>query len=200
MAFALGPARHLGSAERLCDVSDATPAIRRTVSVGDRLNLERFDALYEAHISSAISLALLLTKERELAEDIAQEAFVKVAGRFGDLRSPEAFPAYLRRTVINLANSQMRRRRVERNTLARLADFPAEVQPKGATEEGELWAALVQLPHRQRAALVLRFCEDLSEREVAEILRTTEKAVRSLVSRGTDALRKELGGTDRWIL
>lgn len=170
------------------------------MSIRNPLDLERFEGLYEAHISSAVSLALLLTKEPELAEDIAQEAFVKVARRFGDLRDRNAFPAYLRRTVVNLTNSQMRRRRLERRSLARLAGRPPQADVERSPEQGELWSAVVDLPHRQRAALVLRFCEDLSEREVAEILQTTEKAVRSLVSRGTETLRERLGGLDRWIV
>lgn len=164
------------------------------------LELQRFQALYETHISAAISLALLLTKDRALAEDIAQEAFVRVGRRFGDLRDPHAFPSYLRRTVINLTNSHMRRRRLERRTVGRLAGRPAQTEIESSREEGELWSALIGLPNRQRAALVLRFCEDLSERQTAEVLQTTEKAVRSLVSRGTEALRKRLEGTERWIV
>jgi RNA polymerase sigma factor (sigma-70 family) len=58
----------------------------------------------------------------------------------------------------------------------------------------ELVAAVQQLPPRQRAAVVLRYCEDLSEHEVAAIMRTSEKAVRSLAGRGVGNLRKALEG------
>ena len=59
-------------------------------------------------------LAYLLTGERALAEDLVQDAFLRVLGRFHDLRNRDAFWWYLRRTIVNLAHSQFRRRRVER--------------------------------------------------------------------------------------
>lgn len=74
--------------------------------------------LYEAHAPAAYRLAFLLTGEADLAEDLVQDAFVRIIGRFGQLRSPEAFDAYLRRTVVNLSYGVFRRRRVERAFLA----------------------------------------------------------------------------------
>src|SRR5437762_7225921 len=74
----------------------------------------RFAELYVANAPDALRLAYLLTGDRVLAEDLVQEAFVKLAGRFADLRNPSAFPAYLRKTVVNLARTHWRRRRVER--------------------------------------------------------------------------------------
>src|SRR5262249_42709841 len=70
--------------------------------------------LYERHAGAAIGLAYLLTGDRYHAEDLVQEAFVRVAGRFRHLRDEGAFEGYLRRTVVNLFTSQLRRRRLER--------------------------------------------------------------------------------------
>lgn len=135
--------RHFRSSERLYGVNrTSTSRIGDAVGVGNPLDLRRFQQLYDAHISGAIALALLLTRERELAEDIAQEAFIKVARRFGDFRDPASFPAYLRRTVVNLANSHMRRRRVERAYLARTADHSAEAPMSSSFEDDDLWSAL----------------------------------------------------------
>lgn len=167
------------------------------------LDLSHLHSLYEAHAPEALTLALLLTRDRALAEDIVQEAFVRVCRRLVDLRDPGAFPAYLRRTVVNLTRSHFRRGRLERRSLQKLSAAPHEdsgSEMSGHMPSGALWEGLSQLPYRQRAALVLRFCEDLSEREVADTLGTTEKAVRSLVGRGLNALRGQLGGADRWIL
>ena len=75
--------------------------------------------LYVRHAPEAVRLAFLLTSDAALAEDITQEAFIRVAGRFQHLRSPGAFDAYLRRTVVNLCMSHHRRRRVERTYLER---------------------------------------------------------------------------------
>ncbi|HZA26359.1 MAG TPA: sigma-70 family RNA polymerase sigma factor [Actinomycetota bacterium] len=61
----------------------------------------------------------------------------------------------------------------------------------------DLWAGLQQLPARQRAALVLRFYEDLSERESAEVLRCSVSAVKSLVARAMETLRNEMGSEEQ---
>ena len=80
--------------------------------------------LYVRSAPGAVRLAFLLTSDPALAEDIAQDAFIKVAGRFHHLRSPGSFDAYLRKTVVNLCMSQHRRRRVERAYLAREGSRP----------------------------------------------------------------------------
>ncbi len=151
--------------------------------------------LYSRHGRDATRLAYLLTGDRQAAEDIAQEAFVKVAGRFGNLRSPDAFGSYLRRTVVNLSYSHLRKRRVEERYRERLPhSVPAST---GGPETGEheyLFAALRSLPARQRAAVVLRYCEDQSEEATARILDTTPKAVSSLVHRGLTSLRSRVEG------
>src|SRR6266566_9470783 len=69
----------------------------------------RLGTLYGRHAPGAVRLAYLLTGDPALAEDLVQDAFVKLAGRLAHLRDPEAFDAYLRRTVVNLANSHFRR-------------------------------------------------------------------------------------------
>jgi RNA polymerase sigma-70 factor (sigma-E family) len=154
--------------------------------------------LFVRQIPRAVAIGYLLTGDRALAEDLAQEAFVRLTGRFRHIRSPEAFDAYLRRTVVNLSLSHLRHRRVERAYLARERLSPArgpDLMPDVATRE-ELWAALLALPARQRAALVLRYYEDLSERQTAEILGSSVAAVRSLVARGIEALRERIRGED----
>jgi RNA polymerase sigma-70 factor (sigma-E family) len=154
--------------------------------------------LYVRQVPSAIGLAFLITGDRHMAEDLAQEAFVRLAGRFGHLRAPEAFDAYLRKTVVNLCLSHLRRRRVESAYLERErheAGRGATVMPDVATRE-ELWSTLHQLPSRQRAAVVLRYYEDLPERQVAEILRCSVPAARSLVARAMQTLREVIRGDE----
>ena len=161
----------------------------------------RLGELYLRHADDSVRLAYLLTGNRALAEDIVQDAFVRLAGRLVHLRDPGAFEAYLRRTVVNLTNSHFRRRRVERAYLerARGAIGPQGVQlsDRSFEDREDLWQALMRLSARQRAALVLRFYEDLPERQVAEILRCRPGTVKSLVSRGLETLREEVRGEDR---
>lgn len=143
-------------------------------------------------------LAYLITSDRELAQDIAQDAFVRVAGHFRHLRSPEAFDAYLRRTVVNLCNSHFRHQRVVRAALEReagLAARPAEGPDVGLREE--LRSALHHLPARQRTALVLHYYEDLSEEQLADAMGCSISAAPSLVAHGKQSLRTLIGSEER---
>jgi RNA polymerase sigma-70 factor (sigma-E family) len=153
--------------------------------------------LYVRHAPEGIRLAFLLTGDRALAEDLVQEAFARLVGRLRHLRDPGAFSVYLRRTIVNLSTSHFRRRRVERAYLEHSA-----MAPKGETNPNEeldatMHEALLRLPERQRAAIVLRFYEDLSDVQTAEALRCSRGTVRSLVSRGMTTLRSELEGVSR---
>jgi RNA polymerase sigma-70 factor (sigma-E family) len=148
-------------------------------------------SLYVQNAPAAFRLAYLLTGDAGLAEDLVQEAFVRLIGRWTDIRRPEAFPAYLRRTVVNLSYGTFRRRRVERAYVereGRLAATAASGLPDVETRD-ELWAQLDNLAPRQRAALVLRYYEDLSEQQTADVMGCSERTVNSLVTRGVQAMR-----------
>ena len=156
------------------------------------------DELYARHIGAGVRLAFLLTGHRQHAKELAQEAFVRCVGRFRHLRKPDAFEAYFRRAIVNLHTSGLRRRRLEREWLTR--EGAANVrrvssQPDVGPRE-DLWRALGTLPARQRAALVLRYYEDLTERETADVLGCSVAAVKSLVARGGEALRERIEGED----
>ena len=150
----------------------------------------RLETLYAAHAPDAARLAYLLTGDRALAEDLVQEAFVRMFGRFRDLRQPEAFGAYLRKTVVNLARSHFRRKRVESTYLEKESRLSGSAG--GPTAHDEMWDALKALKPRQRAAIVLRYYEDLTEAQTADVLGCAVGTVKSLVSRGLDQLRAGL--------
>jgi RNA polymerase sigma-70 factor (sigma-E family) len=150
------------------------------------------DALYRAHAAEALRLGYLLTGDRTLAEDLVQDAFVKVLGRFHDLRNRDAFWWYLRRTIVNLSTSYFRRRGVERAWLARQRPEEAAPPPHDLAEQDQLRTALMSLRPEQRAAIVLRFYEDLSEADTAEALGMPLGTVKSTVSRGLERLRQQL--------
>jgi RNA polymerase sigma-70 factor (sigma-E family) len=151
--------------------------------------------LYWRHASEAVRLAFLLTGDQHAAEDIVQDAFVRLFGHFQDLRNPDAFEVYLRRTVVNLSRDRFRSLRLERDYVAQVGDPSSREVVSPQIEERELIRdALRSLPHRQRAALVLRFYADLSEQQTAEVLQCSVAAVKSLVSRATTSLRKRMRG------
>jgi DNA-directed RNA polymerase specialized sigma24 family protein len=162
--------------------------IVREAQIEESTRRPPFEDLYRAHVGEARRVAFLSVGDVAHAEDIVQEAFVRVLGRFGDIRKPAAFKTYLLRTVLSLSKNHFRRRSLER-------DHPhMPPAPVGAPIEpdDELLDALRKLPYRQRAAVVLRYCQDLSENETAQILRTSTKAVQSLVRRGLATLKKEV--------
>lgn len=147
--------------------------------------------LFEGHYRSLLRLAALLVDDRETAEDVVQDAFVKLHRAWGRIQDPDAAPAYLRSVVLNTARSRLRRRLVaarHRN------DAPPGIA--GAADEGallredqrEVLDALATLPRRQRECLVLRYYLDLSESEIAATLGISNGSVKAYASRGLDAL------------
>jgi RNA polymerase sigma-70 factor (sigma-E family) len=149
--------------------------------------------LYARHVPGAIRLAALLTGDPSIAEDLAHEGFIRCAGRFRHLRRASSFDAYLKRTVVNLCYAWFRRRRLERETSRRQATTEAVARPTYSPEDRDLmWSAILRLPFRQRAAIVLRYYEDLSEEHSAVALGCSERAVNALVSRALAALRRDL--------
>jgi RNA polymerase sigma-70 factor (sigma-E family) len=158
----------------------------------------RLTDLYWRHAPDAQRLAYLVTGDHHLAEDIVQDAFVRAFGRWHDLRNPDAFASYLRRTIVNLARDHFRRLQRERGVVRDHFDMDLQDSEASARVDlhDELLRALRKLPLRQRAAVVLRYCEGMSEHEVAEVLDTTVGAVNSLVTRGLASLRATRGGED----
>ena len=161
---------------------------------GEGLDRGLLSELYALYAPDGIRLAFLLTGDRALAEDLVQDAFARLVGRLQHLRDRGAFGAYLRRTIVNLATSHFRRRRVERAYLERLAAATSAVTNDNDDLDEAMHRVLLRLPQRQRAAIVLRFYEDLSDVQTAEILRCSAGNVRSLVSRGMASLREALEG------
>ena len=164
---------------------------------GEGVERGSLSELYVAYAPDGIRLAFLLTGERALAEDLVQDAFVRLVGRLGHLRESDAFWSYLRRTIVNLATSHFRHRRLERAYVERLTAAPEAHTNANDELDATMHRVLLGLPQRQRAAIVLRFYEDLSDVQTAEVLRCSTGTVRSLVSRGMKTLREDLEGMPR---
>jgi RNA polymerase sigma-70 factor (sigma-E family) len=160
-----------------------------------RVGAARLLELYQTNAGATVRLAYMLTGDKQLAEDLSQEAFVRVAGRFRDLRKPEVFRSYLFKSVVNLTRSHWRRERVARGYLTTQDARPRTTTIPDVERQEVLRQALLALPPRQRVALVLRYYEDYSERQTAEVLGCSVGAVKSLVLRGTEALRRKIGET-----
>lgn len=137
--------------------------------------------------------AYLLTGNRAAAEDLVQETLVRLFRRRDWLLGADVPIAYARRSLTNQFVND-RRRASSREIV--LADLPesGQSQPDSAGEMAErdaMWRLLATLPDRQRAAIVLRFYDDLSDEDIAAALGARLGTVRSLISRGLAALRAD---------
>lgn len=154
----------------------------------------QFEEFAAARLPALLRYAVLLCGDREEARDIVQEvltrALVKWA-RIGALGEPYG---YVRRMVTNEFLSLRRRRRLWTVPLGRAAlDGPGAPQaPPVSGTDDELWQLLGTLPGRQRAVIVLRYYEGLSDSEIAEVLGCRPGTVRGYASRALAALRIEL--------
>jgi RNA polymerase sigma-70 factor (sigma-E family) len=155
-----------------------------------QIPLDTVAAAFEKHYERLLGLCFLLTRKPELAEDLAQEVFVKVLPKINTL-DPKGLAAYLNRTAVNLWTRRRYRIALEARAMMRLGRSERTLDP-GVEERDEVWRAVMRLPQRQRSCLVLRYYEDLSEEETARMLRCSIGTVKSSVSRALATLRKEL--------
>jgi RNA polymerase sigma-70 factor (sigma-E family) len=149
-----------------------------------------FAEVYAAHHAEALRVAYLLTGDPHRAEDAVADAFIKVYRRWaaGGVDQPRA---YIRRAVVNEVNSRFRRLALERREAAKQHgdDRGVRSAEDQLADTDELFAALQQLPERQRTAIVLRYYSDLSEAETAAAMGVSVGTVKSSVSRGLSKLR-----------
>jgi RNA polymerase sigma-70 factor (sigma-E family) len=151
-------------------------------------------ALFHAHYPGMVRIGYLLTGDRALAEELAQEAFVRTWRRWDQVRSTETAAAYVRATVVNLARMSLRRRMVElrHRTAVAVGEAARDEHPSAATRV-DVRRALLRLPLRKRTCLVLRFYADLSEEETARVLGVAVGTVKSQTHRALKLLERYLG-------
>lgn len=145
-----------------------------------------FEQVYVDQRPSIVRLAYLLVRSESEAEELAQEAFVRLYMNFEQVDTPAGF---LRTVVARLASTSRSRRDMERLRLLAVAD-DARHEP---SELDETWSAIGRLKPERATVLVLRFYEDLSHAEIARMLGCPTATVRSRVRRALADLRKELG-------
>jgi RNA polymerase sigma-70 factor (sigma-E family) len=150
-------------------------------------------ALFQEHYRPLLRVAALLVDERDVAEDLVQEAFARLQ-RSWPIRDPDAAPAYLRSTVLNLARSRLRRRLVAaRRGPHAVGDAPgADEHALLRDDQRAVIDALRTLSQRQRECVVLRYYAGLSEAEIAASLGISAGSVKSHTSRAMTALAARL--------
>lgn len=165
---------------RDADVTDETPPVAACFD-----GPLAFDAFCRAEFDWARRLSFVMTGDRQAADDIAQEGFTRICEHFAGLENPRA---YLRVVIVNL--SRRHRGQGDRHRTLREGDdiASATVSP----ESVEVLDLIDRLPSRQRAVLVLRYYEGMSEIAIAEAMKCRTGTVKSLASRALRRLREEL--------
>ncbi|MDQ1585120.1 MAG: hypothetical protein QOJ90_2939 [Actinomycetota bacterium] len=161
-------------------------AIRRQEDISD------FSELVAARSGALFRTAFVVVGDHQLAQDLLQEALVKAYVAWPRLRDTTKAEAYVRRTIVTTAISWRRRRSFHEHPVALVPDARNADQTERLATHDVLWEQVRSLPTRQRAALVLRYYEDLSEAETASLLGCSVGTVKSQVSAALGRLRKQV--------
>lgn len=175
----------------LLDAATEAGAVKR-----DRHDRDaEFSDYMAARQQRLLRTAYLISGDRHTAEDLVQTALAKLYLSWDKVRREGSVDAYVRRIIVNEHNSLWRRPWKRRETAA--AELPETPGPTAAERyDDELWRFVRSLPPRQRAALVLRYYEQLTEAETAEVLGVSVGTVKSQTSRALASMRTRMSQQD----
>jgi RNA polymerase sigma-70 factor (sigma-E family) len=160
------------------------------VTVEDQAKIAAFVA---GHRTSLFRTAFLLVGDHHEAEELLQETLVRVVAAWSRIERRDAPEVYARRAMVNLATNRWRRRATANAYLRRQRRPESVHDPAGdLVDRDALWTVLRTLPVRMRAVLVLRYFEDQSERQTADILGCSVGTVKSQTSKALSRLRERL--------
>ncbi|WP_321915096.1 RNA polymerase sigma factor [Paraburkholderia sp. J11-2] len=197
-SHAVQPLRTAGSGKALNERDPDADLVAR-VGARDPLAVR---ALVASKLPRLIALATRMLGDRSEAEDVAQEAFVRIWKQAPAWRTGEAkFDTWLHRVALNLCFDRLRGRREETvddvHAMSEPAPDPAgspDQQIEARTRDERVRAALAALPVRQREALVLTYYQELSNLEAAGLMDISVDALESLLARARRTLRAQLAG------
>ncbi|MFC1937186.1 RNA polymerase sigma factor [Chloroflexota bacterium] len=164
---------------------------------------EAFRALIELHHGVLFGTAYLMTRDRGLAEDVVQEALIKIWKHLPSLRFQSSIKAWLVRTVVNEVKQQFRKKRLLMVPLEDANEAVGELDKAETAlirseEQRGLRQALDKLPSEQREAVTLRYFSDLTVPEIAAIMNQREGTIKSRLSRALDRLNEILSRDGMW--
>jgi len=154
---------------------------------------EEFREFVAARSAALMRTAYLMTGNRHDAEDLLQTSLAKTLVAWRRVRDAEQPEVYVRRLMLNTRTSLWRRRKPDAVPYAAVPDRPGDDAFAGIDLHDALWTALSSLGRRQRAVLVLRYYEQLSEAEIADALGVSVGTVKSQASRALANLRANAG-------
>ena len=152
-----------------------------------------FDQWVGARVPALVRFAYLVTGSQDAAEEAVQTALTKACEHWGRIQRTTDPDSYVRRMVVNAHVSAWRRFGKRVSPVAELRGTQAGADPADRVAGSDaVWRVCSRLPRQQRAAVVLRFYEDLEYAEIAAVLDVTEATARSHVNRALASLRAEL--------
>jgi RNA polymerase sigma-70 factor (sigma-E family) len=152
-----------------------------------------FTEFMSVRSASLFHTAYLIVGDHQLAQDLLQESLIKTYIAWPRLRDVSGAEAYTRKTVVTTAISWRRRRSFHERPTDRMPDTAVPDPGEAVSTHASVVAQLRSLPPRQRAAIVLRYYEDLSEAQTADVMGCSIGAVKSQVSTGLARLRDRMG-------
>ena len=162
---------------------------------------ERFSAFVRSRGEHHLRVATLLTGDPDTAKDLVQASLLKLYQAWPRIDTSGEPDAYLRRIIVNTRRSWWRTRWRQEMPVSDVPDAAAGEDTAERHAVGALVRqALAQLPRKQRAVLVLRYCEDLPEAEVASLLGCSAGTVKTHAHRGLRALRESLSDLDSFAV
>ena len=171
--------------------SMGTASEGRRVDEASRRERE-LSALFDEHYGRLRGLAFVMLGDKHAAEEVVMDAFAKAFSSWGLFRRVESPAPYLRKIVVNMCRGRIRRRSIEHrvNALAhRRGELrPPDWDPARSERRLDVWAAVRSLPERQRACVVLRYLEDMTESEIADALGCAVGTVKSQMFRARQTL------------
>lgn len=163
------------------------------MAIRSQADISAFSELVAVRSPAMLRTAYLVVGDHQLAQDLLQEALVKAYVAWPRLRDVTKAEAYVRRTMVTTAISWRRRRSFHERPVEVVPDVWDADQTERLASHEDVWTQVCGLPPRQRAALVLRYYEDLSYEETAEVLGCSVGTVKSQVSEALSKLRQRVG-------
>lgn len=153
-----------------------------------------FEEFAATRLPAVLRFAAVLTGDRSLAEDVVQEVLIRASARWQVIGGLDRRDAYIRKMIVNEYLTWRRRswRLVLADVGSAIEDRPVPDPATRFAEREAIVAELAKLPRRQRAVIVLRYYEGLSDQEIADMLGCRPGTVRGYASRALAALRVEL--------
>lgn len=160
-----------------------------------------FAGIVERWQAPLLNLAYRFVRDRDRAEDLAQDAFVQAYRRLDRFRGDSAFSTWLFSVALNVYRSALRRRPVPAVPLDAVAERidprqPVELALADAERDELVRRAVLALPPRYRDALIVYYFNDRNLAETARVLAVPEGTAKALLHRGRNLLRRKLGGPD----